>query len=164
MANTSLKGDWEYIVNYVIKFDPRLQEAFPEYMGEGLSTNSLSFRPVSPAELDRFERELLVKRFVRGVDQVLKSKSGLWVTPFYKDDLNPIPRSVINKCIEFSIPNYKALQPSEKLNWQKSIGRLNKAYTQYNKSLFEGEGVQSWLDYIDGLLELEGSEDYCLHH
>lgn len=34
----------------------------------------------------------------------------------------------------------------------------------YKKTLIEGEGVSRWLDYCEGLCELEGIEDYCLHH
>lgn len=162
------EADWKYIVDYVIKFDPRLLQVFPEYKGEGerlgLGAESLRFRPVTKQEYLKFKKDREDKKFLKGIDQLAESKHGVWVTPLYKDELRPIPRTVITKCIEFCVPNYNKLSSSEKLSWQKSIARLNKAYTVYNQTLFEGEGVSRWLDYCEGLCELEGSEDYCLHH
>ena len=44
------------------------------------------------------------------------------------------------------------------------MARVNKAYAEYNRTLFEGDGVRKWLDYHEGLIDLEGRQDYCLHH
>jgi hypothetical protein len=160
------KPDWEYIVNYVIKFDPRLLEEFPEYgeMGVWPDENSLGFRLVSRMEVDKFEDDVFHKKSMKDQDRLVKNKHDMWVTPIYKDDLNPIPRTVINKCIEFCIPNYNELPEQEKLNWKKYMARLNKAYVEYNRTLLEGHGVRDWLEYYEGLLDLEGRQDYCLHH